>query len=102
MKEKLIESITSKHTDEDKQKLKEIAKSLDLSLSEYVRDIAKKSIEQYEISDQFQTVTGYFSRDTKDTKEKLFSFFGIEIYVRKKAQQLRPVELFKTNPLGNE
>ena len=92
---KLLGSITSKHTDEDKQKLQEIADSLGLSLSEYLRSIAKHAVDQYENYGVFQPHLSQITRDTVDTKVSLFSFLGIEIVVDvKKAQQVRTVGLF--------
>ena len=111
---KLLGSITSKHTDEDKQKLQEIADTLDMSLSEYVRTITKNAVNQYERYGVFQPRLSQITRDTvdtsKDTEDKvvttvettekkvsLFSFLGIEIVVDvKKAQQFAPVELFQS------
>lgn len=94
---KLLGSITSKHTDEDKQKLQEIADTLDMSLSEYLRSIAKHAVDQYENYGVFQPQNTYLAKDTADTKVSLFSFLGIEIVVdRKKAQQFVPAELFSS------
>lgn len=91
---KLNESITSKHTDEEKQKLQEIADSLDMSLSKYVRTITKNAVDQYENYGVFQPMCQVSAKDTVDTKVSLFKFLGIEIVLDvKKAQQLRPVEL---------
>ena len=93
---KLIASITSKHTDEEKQKLEQIAKKQGLSLSKYVRTITKNAVDQYEYG-VFEPICQVSAKDTADTKVSLFSFLGIELVVDvKKAQQLRPVELFQS------
>lgn len=93
---KLLGSITSKHTDEDKQKLKEIADSLNLSLSEYLRSIAKQAVDQHEYG-VFEPIRQVSAKDTADTKVSIFSFLGIEIVLDvKKAQQVRAVELFQS------
>ena len=94
---KLNESITSKHTDEDKQKLQEIAQSLDMSLSKYLRHIAKHAVDQYENYGVFEPMCQVSAKDTADTKVSLISFLGIEIVVdKRKAQQLVPVELLQS------
>lgn len=94
---KLNESITSKHTDEEKQKLQEIADSLDMSLSKYVRTITKNAVDQYENYGVFQPQNQDLAKDTVDTKVSLFSFLGIEIVVdKRKAQQFVPVELLQS------
>lgn len=94
--EKLIASITSKHTDEEKQKLERIAKKQGLSLSKYVRTITKNAVDQYEYG-VFEPIGQVSAKDTADTKVSLISFLGIEIVVDvKKAQQFVPVELFQS------
>ncbi|WHP06868.1 hypothetical protein QLH32_05625 [Acinetobacter corruptisaponis] len=69
MSEKLIESITHKCTDIEKRKLEAIAKSRNLSLSELIRSICMREIQDVEeFLHSLQTAFA-LTTDTADTFE---------------------------------